>query len=288
MNSTAIRRAVVGSRRESAFPGSRVVSYLVIGIMSALTVLPLLYVFSLALQSDAETFAGEPVLIPETPRFDNFVELFERAPFDRFFLNSLIMAGTITISTLVFCPLVGYVFAKFEFPFKRSLFIAILATLMIPFFVRMLPIYLLFAQLGWLDSYQALIVPFLMDAFGIFLMRQFIEPLPDELIEAARVDGASEFRIFAQIILPQTKPALAVLGLFTFVHQWNNFLWPLIATSTTEMRTMPIGLTLFNEEYFTQWNLTAAGAVLLFIPTFALFFIAQRYLVRGITLTGLK
>jgi multiple sugar transport system permease protein len=288
MTATLARRRRVASRDDRAFPGSRLVSYLVIGALCALTVLPLLYVFSLALQSDAEVFAGEPVLIPEVPRFDNFVTLFERAPFGRFFLNSMIMAGAITISTLVFCPMVGYVFAKFDFPFKRTLFLAILATLMIPFFVRMLPIYLMFADVGWLDSYQALIVPFLMDAFGIFLMRQFIEPLPDELIEAARVDGASEFRIFAQIILPQTKPALAVLGLFTFVHQWNNFLWPLIATTTTEMRTMPIGLTLFNEEYFTQWNLTAAGAVLLFLPTFVLFFFAQRFLVRGITLTGLK
>jgi multiple sugar transport system permease protein len=119
-------------------------------------------------------------------------------------------------------------------------------------------------------------------------MRQFIAPLPDELIEAARVDGASELRIYARIILPQTKPALAVLGLFTFVYQWNNFLWPLIVTSRTEMRTMPIGLTLFNEEYFTQWNLTAAGAVLLFIPTALIFALTQRYLVRGIALTGLK
>jgi multiple sugar transport system permease protein len=159
---------------------------------------------------------------------------------------------------------------------------------MVPFFVRMIPLYIMFAHLGWLDTYQGLIFPFLVSAYGIFLMRQFIEPLPNDLIDAARVDGASEFRIFAQIILPQTKPALAVLGLFSFVFQWNEYLWPLIATSRTDMRTMPIGLTLFNQEYFTQWNLTAAGAVVMFVPTALLFVFTQRYFVRGIALTGLK
>ncbi|SDD24705.1 carbohydrate ABC transporter permease [Auraticoccus monumenti] len=275
-------------RRERLFPGDRAASYLLLVATALLTVLPLLYMLSLALQSDAETFAGDPVLIPAVPQWENFTRLFAAAPFGRFFLNSLIMAGAITISHLVFDPLVGYVFAKFEFPGKRIAFVAILATLMVPFFVRMLPIYAIFSQLGWIDTYQGLIVPFLIDAYGIFLMRQFIAPLPNELMEAARVDGASELRIYAQIILPQLKPALAVLGLFSFVFQWNEFLWPLIATSSTEMRTMPIGLTLFNQEYFTQWNLTAAGALILFLPTAVLFVLTQRFLVRGIALSGLK
>ncbi|GFJ96587.1 carbohydrate ABC transporter permease [Phytohabitans rumicis] len=267
--------------RDRLFPGDRVVAYLFVLLLCALTVLPLLYMVSLALQSDAEIYAGDPVLWPKTLRFDNFAALFDRAPFGRFFVNSLVVATLITLSHLVFDPLVGYVFAKFDFPFRRTIFLAVLSTLMIPFFVRMIPIYTMFSQIGWLDSYQGLVAPFLIDAFGIFLMRQYIAPLPDELIEAARVDGASELRIYARIILPQTRPALAVLALFTFVYQWNNFLWPLIATSRTEMRTMPIGLTLFNEEYFTQWNLTAAGAVLLFLPTALLFALTQRYLVRG-------
>ncbi|MVA74517.1 ABC transporter permease subunit [Auraticoccus sp. F435] len=275
-------------RPERLFPGDRVVSYLLLLLTGLLTVLPLLYMVSLALQSDAETFAGDPVLIPAAPQWDNFVRLFEAAPFGRFFLNSLVMAGAITISHLVFDPLIGYAFAKFDFPGKRIAFVAILTTLMVPFFVRMLPIYAIFSQLGWTDTYRGLVVPFLIDAYGIFLMRQFISPLPNELMEAARVDGASELRIYAQIILPQLKPALAVLGLFSFVFQWNEFLWPLIATSRTEMRTMPIGLTLFNQEYFTQWNLTAAGALILFLPTALLFVLTQRFLVRGIALSGLK
>lgn len=274
--------------RERLFPGDRFVGIGFVLICCALTILPLLYMVSLSLQSEAEALAGEPVLWPETLRFDNFVTIFEEAPIARFVLNSVIMAGAITLSHLIFDPLVGYVFAKFTFPFKNALFMVILATLMVPFFVRMIPLYVFMSNIGWLDSYQGLIVPFLMDAYGIFLMRQFIAPLPNELIDAARVDGASELRIFIRVILPQTKPALAVLGLFTFVFQWNEFLWPLVATSRPEMRTMTVGLSLFNREHFTLWNLTAAGAVVLFIPTIILFFISQRYLVRGIALTGLK
>ncbi|GAB3839286.1 carbohydrate ABC transporter permease [Kribbella italica] len=274
--------------RERLFPGDRTAAYVLLVLLALVTVIPLLYMIVLALQSDAEVLSGDPVLWPAAPQWDNFSRLFDAAPFGRFFLNSFVMAGAITISHLVFDPLVGYVFAKMDFPGQRIAFVAVLSTLMVPFFVRMLPIYAIFSNLGWIDSYQGLIVPFLMDAYGIFLMRQFIRPLPNELIEAARVDGASEIGIYLRVILPQLKPALAVLGLFTFVFQWNEFLWPLIATSRTEMRTLPIGLTLFNQEYFTQWNLTAAGALILFLPTALFFVITQKFLVEGITLSGLK
>jgi multiple sugar transport system permease protein len=268
--------------------GYRIASYVLLGVASALTVIPLVYMVSLSLQSDADIFSGDPVLWPDTMHFDNYTMAFEQAPMARFLLNSLIMAGLITLSHLILDPMAGYAFAKFDFPFKRTIFVVILSTLMVPFFVRMVPLYVMFSNLGWTDSYQGLVVPFLADAFGIFLMRQYIEPLPNALIDAARIDGASEFRIYTSIILPQTKPALAVLGLFTFVFQWNNLLWPLIVTSETEMRTMPVGLTLFNQENFTQWNLTAAGSVVLFVPTALMFVFSQRYLVRGIALTGLK
>jgi multiple sugar transport system permease protein len=274
--------------RERLFPGDRIAAYVVLVGLGLVTVLPLLYMIVLALQSDAEVQSGDPVLWPAELQWGNFTRLFEAAPFGRFFVNSFVMAGAITVSHLVFDPLVGYVFAKMNFPGQRIAFVAVLSTLMVPFFVRMLPIYAIFANLGWIDTYQGLIVPFLMDAYGIFLMRQFIRPLPDEVIEAARVDGAGEFRIYLRVILPQCKPALAVLGLFTFVFQWNEFLWPLIATSRTEMRTLPIGLTLFNQEYFTQWNLTAAGALILFVPTALFFVITQKFLVEGIALSGLK
>ncbi|WP_298321899.1 carbohydrate ABC transporter permease [Haloactinopolyspora sp.] len=274
--------------RDEPTRAGKIGSYVVLIVVSAVTVVPLLYMGALSLQTEAETLSADPVLWPQTPQFGNYTELFERAPFGHFIVNSLVVAGGITLAHLIFDPLVGYVFAKFRFPLRNTLFMALLATLMMPLFVRMIPLYVMMSNLGWLNSYQALIVPFLMDAFGIFLMRQFIQPIPDDLIQAARIDGASELRIYARVILPQVKPALAVLGLFTFVFQWNEFLWPLIATTTEQMRTIPVGLTLFNQEYFTLWHLTAAGSVILFVPTVLLFLFSQRYFVRGITLSGLK
>src|SRR5579859_1773525 len=267
---------------------ARIATYTLLTILAALTVLPLLYMVSLALQSDADIYAGVPVLIPTHPQWHNFVEIWQAAPFARFFLNSVIVAGIITLSHLFFDPLAGYVFAKFRFPLKNVIFTLILGTLMIPFFVRMIPLYILMSQLNWLDSYQGLIVPFLMSAFGIFLMRQFIQPLPYELIDAARLDGCSEFGIYWRIILPQVQPALATLGLFTFIFQWDEFIWPLIVVNSTDMRTMPVGLTLFSEEFFTKWNYTAAGAIVLFVPIFILFLFTQKYFVKGISISGLK
>ncbi|MBA2811288.1 carbohydrate ABC transporter permease [Streptomyces sp. KM273126] len=267
---------------------SRAAAYVLLTLACLLTVTPLLYMVSLSLQTQGETLSGGAVLWPDSPQFQNYTQLFEQAPFGRFIVNSVVVAGAITLAHLAFDPLVGYVFAKFRFPFRNTLFLAILATLMIPFFVRMIPLYVMMSDLGWLDSYQALILPFLMDGFGIFLMRQFIQPIPDDLIQAARVDGAGEFTIYWRIILPQTKPALAVLGLFTFVFQWNEFLWPLVTTSDEEMRTIPVGLTRFSEEHFQLWHLTAAGSVIAFLPTALLLILSQRYFVRGITLTGLK
>ncbi|HZC26870.1 MAG TPA: carbohydrate ABC transporter permease [Actinopolymorphaceae bacterium] len=265
-----------------------VASYAVLVLVCAATLLPLAYMVSLSLQTEAETLSGDPVLWPAALQFGNYVELFQRAPFGHFVLNSLVVAGGITLAHLAFDPLMGFVFAKYRFPLRNTLFLFLLATLMVPFFVRMIPLYVMMANMGWLNSYQALITPFLMDAFGIFLMRQFIAPIPDDLLQAARIDGASELRIYLRIILPNVKPALAVLALFTFVFQWNEFLWPLVVTTTEKMRTIPVGLTLFNQEYFTLWNLTAAGSVILFVPTIVLFLASQRYFVRGITLSGLK
>lgn len=263
-------------------------SYLVLGAFCLLTVFPFLYMVSLSLQTEAETFAGVPVIIPEVPQWRNYLEIWNLAPFGRFLFNSLFVATVITISHLIFDPLAGYVFAKYEFPLKHVIFLLILGTLMIPFFVRMIPLYVMMSDLGWLNSYQALIAPFLMSAYGIFLMRQFIKPIPTDLIDAGRIDGASELRIYRQIILPQCGPALAALGLFTFVFQINEFIWPLIITNTTDMRTMTIGLTLFNQEYFTQWQYTATGALILFVPSLILFIATQRWFVRGIVLSGLK
>jgi multiple sugar transport system permease protein len=262
--------------------------YVLLAFVIVLALFPFLYMVSLSLQTEADTFAGYPVIFPKNPQFSNYVDIWELAPFARFIVNSLIVAGGITISHLIFDPLVGYVFAKLQFPLKNLLFILVLSTLMLPFFVRMVPLYMMFAKIDQLNSYPSLIVPFLMSAYGIFLMRQFIQPIPTELMDAGRIDGCSEIGIYWRIILPQCKPALATLGLMTFIFQWNEFIWPLIVVKTTEMRPVTTGLTLFNQEYFTQWNYTATGAVIIFIPSLLLFLFTQRFLVRGVVLSGLK
>ncbi|RRD29275.1 carbohydrate ABC transporter permease [Actinomyces bowdenii] len=274
--------------QEELFPGARVVSLIIVALAALIAVAPLVYMVSLAFQSDAEVAGGRAVLWPEEIQWGNIARLFQAAPFGRFFLNSVLVAGLITCSHLLLAPVVAYAFAKFDFPGKSLMFILILSTMMIPFFVRMIPLYVWFSQIGWLDTYQGLVTPFLMSAFSIFLMRQFITGVPNELIEAGRVDGAGELRIYRSIVLPQTKPALVVLGLFTFVFQMNEFLWPLIVTKSNAMRTIPIGLSLFNRESFTLWNLTAMGSLMLFIPVCLLFVLTQRHIVQGIAMTGIK
>jgi len=269
-------------------PLQSVAIYGVLAIAVLLAIFPFLYMVSLSLQSDADLFSGVPVIIPTELQFSNYVEIWERAPFARFVLNSFIIAGGITALHLIFDPLIGYIFAKMQFPGKRTMFAALLSTLMLPFFIRMIPLYILTAEMGWLNTYQGLIMPFAMSAYGIFLMRQFILPIPDELIDAARIDGAGELRIFFSVILPQIRPAMATLGLLTFVFQFNEFLWPLIVVSTTEMRPITTGLTLFNQEFFTAWNLTATGGVILFLPSFVLFLFTQRYFIRSVMMSGMK
>ncbi|WP_421724976.1 carbohydrate ABC transporter permease [Bauldia sp.] len=266
----------------------KTIIYPVLAIAVLLAVFPFFYMVSLSLQSDADIFGGVPIIFPEVLQVSNYVDIWERAPFARFILNSFIIAGGITALHLIFDPLIGYVFAKMDFPGRRFLFVATLSTLMLPFFIRLVPLYILTAQMGWLNTYQGLIVPFAMSAYGIFFMRQFILPIPDELIDAARVDGASEIRIFLSVVLPQLKAPLATLALLTFVFQFNEFLWPLVVVSTTDMRPITTGLTLFNQEFFTQWNLTATGGVILFLPSFLLFLVTQRYFIRSVMLTGMK
>lgn len=277
----------MGNVARLSLPGA-IASYAVMALAVLLAIFPFVYMVSLSLQSDADLMSGLPVLIPPVLQFSNYVDIWQKAPFARFVANSFIIAGGITALHLIFDPLVGYVFAKMDFPGKRLMFGAVLSTLMLPFFIRMIPLYVLTAKMGWINTYPGLIVPFAMSAYGIFLMRQFIQPIPDELIEAARIDGASDLRIFVSIVLPLIRPGLATLALLTFAFQFNEFLWPLVVVSSTEMRPITTGLTLFNQEFFTAWNLTSTGGVILFLPSFVLFLFTQRYFVRSVMLSGMK
>jgi multiple sugar transport system permease protein len=267
---------------------SRAVVYF-IAIFVALTVIfPLIWILLTAFKSLPETYIWPPTLLPANWRFDSFSQLFQVVPFARFFLNSVCVSLPICILNLLFCSLAGYVFAKFQFPGKSILFIIVLATIMIPFQVTMIPAFSILVELGWNNSYLGLIVPGMVGAFGIFLMRQFMMSIPTELIEAARIDGAGEFRIYTQIIIPSSKPAFAALAIFTFLESWNSFLWPLIVIDTPQMRTLPLGLALLKTQFISQWPLIMAATLLSSLPVILIYIIFQRQFIRGILLTGLK
>lgn len=203
-------------------------------------------------------------------------------------VNSIYISALTTVISLFTSALTGYIFAKYEFTGKNVLFTAILATMMIPFTVTMIPMYLLFSKVGLIDHHLSIILPSLYNTFGIFMMRQFMQGLPTELMESGRIDGASEFRIFFQIMLPHTKPALAVLGIFIFMWQWDNFLWPLITLQSESKFTLPVGLATFSQQYWTDYGLVMAVATITVIPVLLVFLCLQKHFIKGITMTGIK
>ena len=278
----------VTARTKLSRLGTEALSYLLLIVVSIIAAFPFYYMVSLSLSSMEEIFHFPPPLVPKELLFSNYLRVWEAAPFGRYIWNSLFVATSIAAAHMFFDSLAGFFFAKYRFPGRDFLFMAIISTMILPFFVRMIPLYLISAQLGWVNTYQGLVLPFVMSGYGIFLMRQFIKPIPNELLEAARSDGCGEFGIYWRIILPQCKPVLATDGLFTFIYQWNNFLWPLIITTTADMKTLPLGLILFKQEQWVQWNYIAGGGLILFLPALLMFLLAQRYFVQGIVLSGMK
>lgn len=209
-------------------------------------------------------------------------------PFGRFFLNTLIVALASVAGQLIFCSMAAYAFARLRFKGRDKLFGLYLATMMIPAIVTIIPAFLIINMFGWMNTYWALFTPTVSSVWGIFLLRQFFQTIPRDLEDAARVDGASEFTIFWRIILPLSKPALATLAIFAFMGSWKDFLWPLIVTNRMDMRTVEVGIATFSNLYNTDWPHQMAAAVVVMLPIIIVFFIAQKYFVRGITLTGLK
>ncbi len=218
---------------------------------------------------------------------DNYVETFRVVPFARYYLNSIIVAISSTVLQILIASLAAYAFARLRFRGRDTLFILYLATLMIPFLVTMIPNFLIVRKLGWYNSYLALIVPTLFSVFSTFLLRQYYRGIPLDFDEAARMDGASSFRIWWQIIMPLSGPVIAALSIFVFQASWNDFLWPLIVTASDEMRTIPIGLASFQGQYSTAWNLLMAGSVIVLLPILIIYILAQNWFVRGITLSGM-
>jgi ABC-type glycerol-3-phosphate transport system permease component len=263
-------------------------SYLLLAGACVVAVFPFLYILSLSFKESTALVTYPPEWIPNPPFYGNYITLLFEKPFLRWGLNTFIMAGSITLIKLFFDSLAGYTFAKMEFPFKEVIFIFILSTLMIPFAATLIPSYLIVRDLGMQNTYWGLILPGLASPIGIFMMRQFIESLPSDLENAARIDGASEFYIYWRIILPLTKPALAVLGIFTFMIQWQSFVWPLVITTSDEMRVLTVGLASLKGQWVTDWGIVAAGSVLIMLPITLVFIFFQRYFIQASIAGALK
>jgi multiple sugar transport system permease protein len=253
-----------------------------------LTILPFLWMLGTSFKPESDVFGYPMRLQPTHPTLSNYTAIWSQLPFLRLVVNSVVFAGGVTVVSVFFDSLAAYALARLRFPGRNLAFYLVLATLMVPFQVTLIPLFQLVFQFHWLNSYQGLIVPRATSAFGIFLLRQFFITVPRELDEAARVDGASEWFIYSRIVMPLAKPALATLSVFYFMTNWNDFLWPLVITSTTNMRTLPAGLTLFAGEYVVEHGVLMAGAVISLLPLAIAFVLAQKYFVRGIATTGLK
>jgi multiple sugar transport system permease protein len=245
---------------------------------------PLYWMLSTSLKPLAAGMGGVKDLLPFPSSLKNYVDIWRSGPFGRYFLNSAVVALCVVAGNLLFSAMVGYAFARRQFTGKAPLWWGLLATLMVPKQVMMIPVYILAARLHLIDTYAALITPFLVDAFNVFLMRQYIEQLPLDLEEAARVDGASEWTVFFRVVLPLARPALAVVGINTFLVNWNNFLYPLILTNSDTMRTLPVGLALYAQgENSVDWGHLMAGSALSTLPILVVFVLFQRHIIEGIT-----
>ena len=259
-------------------------------LLGALTmVLPFAWMIGTSLKDFSQVFILPPKWIPDPVVWENYPNSFNALPFGRAYWNSFYIAAIVVFSQLLSCSMAGYAFARIKFPFSETIFILFLATLMIPQQVTIIPTYLIMRDLGWLDTHLALIVPHaLFSAFGVFLLRQFIKGLPEELEESAILDGASRWRIYWQIILPLIKAPLAALGIFSFLAQWNSFFTPNIFLSTPELFTIPLLVNQFRGLYVSDWTLMMAAASIAVIPVLIVYLLGQRYIIEGVALTGLK
>jgi len=263
--------------------------YLLLTIAVIAVAAPFIWMVLGSLKPTTELRQTPPTWWPQNPSLDNYTQLFSRLSFGTYFANSTIVAVVVTAGNLLFCSMLGYALAMLNFRGKNVVFVAVLATLMIPGVVTFVPLFVLVANAGLVDTLPGLVLPFLVAPFGVFLMRQFILGLPRDLLDAGRVDGAGELRIFARIILPLCGPALATLGILTFLGSWNNFLWPLVVAQTEKTYTLPVALALYSKgQNSTNYGLLLAGATVVVIPILLLFVAFQRKVIEGIATTGIK
>jgi multiple sugar transport system permease protein len=262
---------------------------LVVCALAFAVMLPFIWMIVTSLKSPTEVFAYPPTWIPKEFQWSNYVEMWNKAPFGRYFMNSAIVAICVTIGQLTSCVLAAFAFARMEFKGKNVMFMIFLSTTMISSQVTLVPTYLVMRTLNWIDSYQALIVPFLANGFGVFMLRQSFRTIPKELEEAAKLDGCSRFRFLWQILIPLSKPILASQALFAFMGNWNSYQWPLIITNQDSMRTLQIGLRYFvSGEGSTQWGIYMAAALVVTLPVIIIYFLVQKTFVESMASTGLK
>jgi multiple sugar transport system permease protein len=266
----------------------KVTLWLGMAALSLLVSFPLIWMVLSSFKTSEELFRAVPTIWPENPSLEGYRHIFTQMPFGRYFFNSFVVAAATTILSVLTSAIAGYVFAKFEFRGKNILFVAILASMMIPGTVMLVPRYVLINWLGWTDTYWALIVPQGITVFGIFLMRQYMHGIPSDYIDAARVDGMSEFGIFAQIILPLCKPALSALAILSFIGSWDSLLWPLVVVSSDSMRTLPMGIAGLATVHSPSLTLMLPAATITVIPIVIVFAVFQRQFVNAMTSSGLK
>lgn len=263
--------------------------YVALSIGLILLVGPFLWMLASSIKTSTELHHVPPTWIPQTFTIDNYATILTKLDFPQYFVNSVIVATAVVAANLLFCSMIGYALAKLRFQGKDKIFLLVLATIMVPQTVYLVPLFVLMSNLGLVNSYPGLILPFAAQAFGVFLMRQFMLALPDELLEAARLEGASEFTIFWRVVLPLCGAPLATLGILTFLASWNNFLWPLIIATSDHMYTLPVAVATFAiGQNATDYGVLMAGSVVLIAPVLILFLLLQRFIQQGIATTGLK
>lgn len=249
---------------------------------------PFVWMFLSAFKPEQEILSVPPAIFPVKPVWDNFVQVYNRIPIFRYFKNSVLVAGISTIFVLVTSAFAGTVFAKYSFPFKNVLFIMVLGTTMIPFETYMIPFYIMVSKAGLVDTYTGIISPLIITSFGIFLMRQHVASIPDDLMNAARIDGCSELGVFWNIILPLSKSVLSALAIFSFMFGWAFFVWPLIITNSADHFVMEVGLTMFQNQYTVEYGPLMAGTLLSVIPPLLVFIFLRRKIISGMAMSGMK
>ena len=267
---------------------NRALLYTFLGVSAAAVLLPVVWMLMTSLKPEADVVRYPPRLLPREWSVEAYRDIWQRLPFGLFFRNTLLFAGSVTAISLFFDSLAAYALARLQFRGRDLLFLLVLSTMMVPFQVTMIPLFVTLYRLNLVNTYFGLVLPRATNAFGIFMLRQFFVTLPKDLEDAARIDGASEFCIYRSIILPLSKPALITVGIFHFMYNWNDLLWPLIVTTSVEMRTLPAGLALFMGQHVVEYAVLMAGTTIALAPLFIGFLVAQRYFVQGIALTGLK